>query len=116
MTTFHGKWESSIFLSGPLKGVFWYFKVERRVLTSGTVLNKSQNMAHNFDKNQFVGVKKSKLCHLISSLTTVRAMKTIKRYFHKLLWLTAKKLVYDWEQAENVAENLFLISQFFNDL
>ena len=73
-------------------------------------------MAHNFDKNQFVGVKKSKLCHLISSLTTVRAMKTIKRYFHKLLWLTAKKLVYDWEQAENVAENLFLISQFFNDL
>ena len=31
------KMESSIFLSGPLKGVFWYFKVERRVLTSGTV-------------------------------------------------------------------------------
>ena len=67
-------------------------------------------------KINFFWVKKSKLCHLISSLTTVRAMKTIKRYFHKLLWLTAKKLVYDWEQAENVAENLFLISQFFNDL
>ena len=31
------KMEPSIFLSGPLKGVFCYFKVERRVLTSGTV-------------------------------------------------------------------------------
>ena len=30
--------ESSILLSGPLKGVFRHFKVERRVLTSGTVL------------------------------------------------------------------------------
>ena len=71
-------------------------------------------MAHNFDKNQFFGVKKSKLCHLISSLTTVRAMKTIKRYFHKLLWLTAKKL--DLEQAENVPENLDLVNQFSNNL
>ena len=73
-------------------------------------------MDHIFDKNNVLGVKKSKLCHLISSLTTVRAMKTIKRYFHKLLWLTAKMLVYDGEQAENVPENLFFISQFSNDL
>ena len=69
-------------------------------------------MERNFDKNHFFKFKKPKLCHLLSSLTTVRALKTIERYFRKLLWLTAKKLVYDWEQAENVPENLFLISQF----
>ena len=73
-------------------------------------------MNHNFDKNQFFGVKKSKLCHLLSSLTILRALKSIERYFHILLLLTAKKLVYDWEQVENVPENLFLISQFSNDL
>ena len=73
-------------------------------------------MNHYFDKNDFFRVKKSKLCHLLSSLITVRALKTIQRYFHKLLWLTAKMLVYDGEQAENVPENLFFISQFSNDL
>ena len=69
-------------------------------------------MDHNFDKNQLFGVKKSNLCHLVSSLTAVRALKTIERYFYQLLWLTAKKLVYDWEQAENLEKILFLISQF----
>ena len=73
-------------------------------------------MDHIFDKNNVLGVKKSKLCHLLSSLTILRALKSIERYFHILLLLTAKKLVYDWEQAENVPENLFLISQFCNDL
>ena len=29
--------ESSIFVLDPIKGEFWHFKVERRVLTSGTV-------------------------------------------------------------------------------
>ena len=42
----------------------------------------------------------------------IRALKTIERYFYQLLWLTAKKLVYDWEQAENLEKILFLISQF----
>jgi len=45
-------------------------------------------------------------------LTTVRTLKTIERYFYQLLWLTAKNLVYDWEQAENLEKILFLISQF----
>ena len=31
------KVESSIFVLDPIKGEFWHFKVERRVLTSGTV-------------------------------------------------------------------------------
>ena len=30
--------DSSIFVLDPIKGEFWHFKVERRVLTSGTVL------------------------------------------------------------------------------
>ena len=29
--------ESSIFVLDPIEGEFWHFKVERRVLTSGTV-------------------------------------------------------------------------------
>ena len=36
--------ESSIFVLDPIKGEFWHFKVERRVLTSGTVISQTVNL------------------------------------------------------------------------
>ena len=35
--------ESSIFVSAPFKGVFWHFKVDRRILLTQTVLFQVSN-------------------------------------------------------------------------
>ena len=71
--------ESSIFLLGPLKGVFWHFKVERprslsgtvRILTSKLLLNKFlSNLISSKDNKQQAFNPTDAVSELFSILTT----------------------------------------------
>ena len=65
--------ESSIFLSDPFYGVFWNFKVERRVLTSGTVFSlpliERTKLTKKFDSE-----KNCHFCILLARLTTIQVL------------------------------------------
>ena len=46
--------ESSIFVLDPIKGVFWPFKVDRRIYLTDTVLSKIVNDASYYEVRRFL--------------------------------------------------------------
>ena len=65
--------ESSIFVLDPIKGVFWPFKVDRRIYLTDTVYLNSRNEVFGWYKHRREGVTISNnknydiwVCHLIT--------------------------------------------------